>query len=262
FDIGPDGNVMLCCGHWLPTSIGNFINQPVDSVLNSATAIKIRKSVTDGSYKYCNHVDCGAMVRDDLTKISEAPHLTVGKSIATNDFRVDHPNEVMFAFDQTCNLSCPSCRTKVITEKVSQSVAKARAVEEKFAPLLSKARVLHINPAGELFASKPSRKVLEMINDETCPDIRLAIISNGTLFSEEEWNKFPGIHNKIEYIRISIDAATKQTFEKLRRLGKYEIFCDNMRFLRHLRMTMVPQLRFSFTYQIDNFREMPGFVDF
>ena len=153
---------------------------------------------------------------------------------------------VLFAFDQTCNLSCPSCRTKVITEKASQSLAKARAVEKKFTPLLSKAKILHINPAGELFASKPSRKVLEMISDETCPDIRLVIISNGTLFDEEQWKKFPGIHNKIKYIRISIDAASKETFEKLRRLGKYETFSENMRFLRHLRMTVVPQLRILF----------------
>lgn len=261
FDISPDGNVLLCCGHWLPTSIGSFMNQSVDDVLNSPKALDIRKSVTDGSYKYCNHIDCGAMVRDDLTKIEAAPPV-ISKSIATGDFRIDHPTEVMFAFDQTCNLSCPSCRTERITEKFSQSVAKAQAVEEKFSPLLSKAKILHINPAGELFASKPSRKILEMINDETCPDICLEIISNGTLFTEQEWKKFPGIHNKVQSIRVSIDAATKETFEKLRRLGKYDVLEENMRFLRHLRMTVVPELKFSFTYQIDNFREMPAFIDF
>ena len=36
FDIGPSGDVLVCCGHWLPTSIGNFIREPVDGVLNSA----------------------------------------------------------------------------------------------------------------------------------------------------------------------------------------------------------------------------------
>jgi MoaA/NifB/PqqE/SkfB family radical SAM enzyme len=201
------------------------------------------------------------MVRDTLTKVENAPDV-IKKALETGDFRIDHPTEVMFAFDQTCNLSCPSCRTERITEKVSQSLAKARAVEEKFSPLLSKARILHINPAGELFASKPSRKILEMINDDATPDIKLAIISNGTLFTEQEWNKYPGIHNRIHSIRISIDAASKETFEKLRRLGNYDTFVKNMRFLRHLRMTVIPQLKFSFTYQIDNFKEMPTFVDF
>jgi sulfatase maturation enzyme AslB (radical SAM superfamily) len=102
-----------------------------------------------------------------------------------------------------------------------------------------------------------------LINDKSCPDLGLDIISNGTLFTEAEWNKFPGIHNKVGSIRISIDAASKETFEKLRRLGKYESFVDNMRFLRKLRVAgVIPQLTFSFTYQLENFREMAAFVSF
>jgi MoaA/NifB/PqqE/SkfB family radical SAM enzyme len=148
-------------------------------------------------------------------------------------------------------------------EKVSQSIEKARSVEEKLLPILPTARVLHINPAGEIFASKPSRRLLELIDDKTCPNLMLDIISNGTLFTEEEWKKFPGIHNKVRSIRVSIDAASKETFEKLRRGGNYESFIRNMEFLRRLRIAgVLPQLKFSFTYQLDNFREMIAFVRF
>lgn len=263
FDIGPDGKVLVCCGHWLPTTIGDFMTQPVDSVLNSARALKIRQSVTDGTYKYCNHLECGTMAQESLPRRDDIPHERTRNALARRNFRLDGIEQVMFAFDQTCNLSCPSCRTHVISEKFSQSQDKARVVEEKLLPLLPTLRVLHINPAGELFASKPSRKLLELINDGNCPDLKLDIISNGTLFSEEEWNKFPGIHNKVRSVRVSTDAASKETFEKLRRLGKYDVFCRNMRFLRDLRRAgVIPQLKFSFTYQLDNFREMRAFVDF
>jgi hypothetical protein len=263
FDIGPSGDVLVCCGHWLPTSIGNFIKDPVDSVLNSARAHKIRESMTDGSYKYCNHLECGTMAQDSLPRREELHHPRTRKAVAEQNYRLDGVDEIMFAFDQTCNLSCPSCRTHRITEKASQTTEKVRAVEEKLLPLLPSLRILHINPAGELFGSRPSRKLLELINDERCPQLVLDIISNGTLFSEEEWNKFPGIHNKVRSVRISIDAACKETFEKLRRLGKWDVFVENMRFLRRLRSTgVLPQLKFSFTYQIDNFREMKAFVGF
>jgi hypothetical protein len=263
FDIGPNGDVLVCCGHWLPTSIGNFMRDPIDGVLNSPRAMKIRESVTDGSYKYCNHLECGAMAQDTLPTREQLSRPSTRDAVARGDFHRDGIDELMFAFDQTCNLSCPSCRTHRIVEKVSESVDKARAVEEKLLPLLPSVQVLHINPAGELFASKPSRKLLELINDERCPDLVLAIISNGTLFSEEEWNKFPGIHGKVYSVRISIDAAGKETFEKLRRLGKYDVFLNNMRFLSRLRSSgAITQLKFSFTYQLDNFREMPAFVDF
>jgi hypothetical protein len=264
FDIGPDGQVLVCCGHWLPTHIGNFMTQPVEDVLNSPTALAIRQSVTDGSYKYCNHLECAPMVQDVLPRRDELqPHPRAHKAVDANSFQVDGIDQLMFTFDQSCNLSCPSCRTHVITEKASQSVEKARAVEEKLVPLLPGVRVLHINPAGELFASKPSRRLLELIDDERCPDLKIDIISNGTLFSREEWNKFPGIHNKVRSVRISIDAASKETFETLRRLGKYDVFLKNMRFLRELRVGgTLSQLKFSFTYQLGNFREMKAFVAF
>jgi hypothetical protein len=263
FDIGPSGDVLVCCGHWLPTSIGNFMSDPIDGVLNSARAQKIRESVTDGSYKYCNHLECGAMAQDSLPTRDELDQPRTRNAVARGDWRLDGVDQVMFAFDQSCNLSCPSCRTHRIVEKLSESTEKSRAVEEKLLPLLPKIRTLFIDPAGELFASKPSRKLLELINDERCPELRLDIISNGTLFSEEEWNKFPGIHGKVKSVRISTDAARKETFEKLRRLGKYDIFLENMRFLSRLRaMGAIPQLKFSFTYQLDNFREMREFVEF
>jgi tetratricopeptide (TPR) repeat protein len=263
FEIGPAGDVLVCCGHWVPTSIGNFLRDPIDGILNSNAAHKLRESMTDGSYKYCNHLDCGHMIQGTLPTAEELEKPATRNAVANRNYRMEGIDYLTFGFDQTCNLSCPSCRTHRIVEKVSASIEKARAVEEKLVDLLPTVRILHINPAGELFGSKPSRKLLELIDDERCPDLRLDIISNGTLFSEEEWNKFSGIHNKVRSIRISIDAASKETFEKLRRLSHYEPFVENMRFLSRLRATdIIPQLKFSFTYQLDNFREMPEFVDF
>lgn len=264
FDIGPDGQVLVCCGHWLPTHIGNFMTQPVHDVLNSPIAHAIRQSITDGSYKYCNHLECMPMNQDALPRRDELHHHPrAQKALSENSFQLEGIDQLMFAFDQSCNLSCPSCRAHVITEKLSNSIDKARAVEEKLLPLLPSVRILHINPAGELFASKPSRRLLELIDDERCPNLKLDIISNGTLFSREEWNKFPGIHNKVRSVRISIDAACKETFEKLRRLGKYDVFLKNMQFLRELRVGgTLPELKFSFTYQLGNFGEMKAFVAF
>jgi hypothetical protein len=261
--ISHTGDVLLCCGHWLPTVVGNFMKGSIDDVLNSVKARKIRESVTDGSYKYCNHLECAVMNQGHLRQreLLTDPHIT--QAIASGRYEVDGVDDLMFALDQTCNLSCPSCRTDRITEKVSEAADKTRATEEKLYPLLPTVKVLHINSAGELFASKPSRRVLELIDDQLCPDLILKIISNGTLFNEKEWNRYPGIHNKVFTVRISTDAASKSTFEKLRRLGKYETFIDNMRFVGGLRQDgKIGMLMFSFTYQLDNFREMPDFIAF
>jgi MoaA/NifB/PqqE/SkfB family radical SAM enzyme len=261
-EIGYNGAALLCCGHWLPTVIGNVIESPVFEVLNSPKARKVRESTIDGSYKYCNHLECPLINQRALRRRDEIENPTITKAIADDHYGVDGIDFISFGLDRTCNLSCPSCRTDRIIEHMSEAMAMTQAVEQKLYPLLPKVKMLHINPAGELFASKSSRRVLELISDESCPELALDIISNGTLFNEREWARYPGIHNKVWSVRISTDAATKETFEKLRRLGRYETFVQNLLFLGRLRSAgVIGVLRLNFTYQLDNFREMRAFVD-
>ena len=66
------------------------------------------------------------------------------QAVAAGDFRMKGVDFLTFGFDQTCNLSCPSCRTHRIVEKTSASIEKARAVEEKLVDLLPTVKVLHM----------------------------------------------------------------------------------------------------------------------
>lgn len=263
FDIGPTGEVLVCCGHWLPKSIGNFENHDSLDILNSTIALKIRKSIVDGSYKYCNHLECTAMIQENLPLKSNIKDPIIISAIKDNNFHLNSIENVLFAYDRSCNLSCPSCRSEVVIEKESDSFIKYNAVEDRLIPLLPFIKVLNLNPAGELFASKASRRLLQLITDDNCPDLIIDIITNGTLLNHKEWNKFPDIHNKVRSIRISTDAASGNTFEKLRRLGNWNVFCDNLNFISELRSkNIISELKLSFTYQDDNFFEMLEFVGF
>jgi hypothetical protein len=262
-DIAPGGEVLVCNGCWCPTAIGDITKEPIESIINSEQAQKIRRSVVDGTYKYCNHLECGPMIQESLPPREEALDSQARARADAGDFRVDGVERLLFAFDESCNLSCPSCRREVRVEKASQTGWKARAIETTLRPLLPRLKLLYVNSAGELFASKLSRQILKAIDDEQSPGLALRIISNGTLFNEAEWNKFPGIHNKVRSIRISTDAARRATFEKLRRPARYDTFLANLGFLRRLRADgVIRELNFSFTYQVDNFREMLEFLAF
>ena len=161
-EIGYNGAALLCCGHWLPTVIGNVIESPVLEVLNSPKARKVRESTIDGSYKYCNHLECPLINQRALRRRDEIENPTITKAIADDHYGVDGIDFISFGLDRTCNLSCPSCRTDRIIEHMSEAMAMTQAVEQKLYPLLPKVKMLHIsNPAGELFASKSSRRVLE-----------------------------------------------------------------------------------------------------
>jgi MoaA/NifB/PqqE/SkfB family radical SAM enzyme/tetratricopeptide (TPR) repeat protein len=252
--------VQVCCTHWLPTVIGTLADG-ADAVLNSAIVQDIRRSMLDGSFKYCDHLNCQSLVNSALPLKSDVTDPELRKAIDTGDVSVERARDILFAIDDSCNLSCPSCRVAVRGASREQNRDLMKVVEKTVLPLLGKASSVMINPAGELMVSEPSRAVLRYISEQTTPNLKVSIITNGTRFSEEEWNKFPGIHGKIEYIRVSLDGVRKETFEKLRRGASYDETWKNLEFLSRMRQSgQVPALYYSFTYQRDNFREMPEFV--
>lgn len=259
---GSHGNlpVQVCCSHWLPTVIGD-LRSGAEAVLNSPVVQDIRRSMMDGSFKYCDHLNCQTMCNNALPKKADLKDPELRHAIDTGDVTVTRTRDILFGIDETCNLSCPSCRTSVYAASKDRQKELIGVVEQTILPLLSRADSIMINPAGEVFASAPARRVLDYISDETCPDLKVRIISNGTRFSEDEWNRFPGIHNKTEYVRVSLDGTTKETFEKLRRGAYYEETWNNLAFLSRLRKQgTIQALLLSYTYQLDNFHEMPAFV--
>src|SRR4030042_6325081 len=53
-----EGQLFLCCPAWLATSVGNLGDQSVLEIWNSARAQDIRRSILDGSFRYCNRSLC------------------------------------------------------------------------------------------------------------------------------------------------------------------------------------------------------------
>jgi uncharacterized Fe-S cluster-containing radical SAM superfamily protein len=264
-DLQENGNATVCCAQWMPNfSLGNVIsgNETAAQIYNNDRAVAVRRSVLDGSFRYCDHDKCGRIPAEELPVKAEVPYPNAKRAVETGELTFESPSTILLAFDQSCNLSCPSCRTHVITEKIGLQETKEQLIETSILPMLKGARTLNINPAGELFVSRPLRRLLSRLNSTSFPGLKLELITNGTLFNRREWERYPGIHDMIATVRISTDGATKETFEKLRRGANWETFIENMRFLAELRESgAFLQIHFSFTYQKDNFREMPLFVD-
>jgi hypothetical protein len=263
FSVISGGEVLVCCGHLVPMSIGNLEKDvDVPSIWNSSNVRKIRESVVDGTFRYCNHLDCAVMNRNTLPQ-KDSPQIrndpVMRAAIDHGQTDVDSIRLLYFGYDSSCNLSCPSCRREIIMEK--DSAPRRKAIEEKIKPMLPKIESIFLNSCCEFLVSKPSRNLLLSINPETCPDLKIDLISNGTLFSEAEWAKFANAHSQIRTIRISMDAARPHTFETVRRGGRWPIFFENIKFIARLRSDRrIENLTFSFTYQLANFREMPEFI--
>ena len=264
FSVVSGGEVFICCGHLVPLSIGNLEQDEVAPIWNSNKARKIRGAVTDGTFRYCNHLGCAALTRGLLPQKS-SPEIqndaVMRAAVQQGKTEVEAIRWLYFGYDTSCNLSCPSCRREVLMEKQSVGVSKRKAIEEKIKPILPQIDRLFMNSCCEFLVSKPSRKLLQSIDPKVCPELKIDLISNGTLFSEAEWAKFANIHSQVRSIRISMDSARPATFEAVRRGGRWPIFFDNIKFIARMRFERrIESLTFSFAYQFANFREMPEFI--
>lgn len=96
--VDSEGDVYLCiCQAWLPISIGKIWDfHSFESLMSSPRALEIQASIIDGSYRYCDHNSCSIIKEGELKG------------------RIDHKfatvNWINFAIDNSCNLTCPSCR--------------------------------------------------------------------------------------------------------------------------------------------------------
>ncbi|CAN5159384.1 hypothetical protein BH10PSE13_BH10PSE13_09970 [soil metagenome] len=262
-----DGSTHQCCASWIQESAGNLAaTDNWQHVWNSQTAQDIRASILDGSYRYCNKTACPHIGSNALpTKAAIAAVSDKLRDIVENNRTeiVEGPERVTLAYDKTCNLSCPSCRTEKIAADSATRDRFDKLQETAILPMLRSARLVDITGSGDPFASKNFRRLMEKLNADDYPDLSFLIMTNGMLLTPREWERFPALHGgRVAFMRVSLDAATGPTHERLRRGARWSVMESNLAFIRDLRQAgEIGHLTITFTVQVDNYREMGDAVD-
>jgi sulfatase maturation enzyme AslB (radical SAM superfamily) len=120
---------------------------------------------------------------------------------------------------------------------------------------------VNVTGSGDPFASPLYLDFLK--NLKYYPRLSLELQTNGVLMDEAH---FPAdamrITNKIQ---ITVDAASRETYEKIRVGGSFERLKKNITWLDHIRARgLLPKLRYidvAMVVQKGNYREMATFVD-
>jgi MoaA/NifB/PqqE/SkfB family radical SAM enzyme len=269
--INPDGDTFLCCAAILPVPIGNvFQENSWNDVWNSKVAQELRGSILNGTYKYCNKRSCPTILNGGLL---ECDHLVAE---ATPSFREERWREALLnksvqvkgtlfadlGYDISCNLSCPQCRLDLIVSDRA-GFAKLDALREGMIDdLLAKLQDVRISSGGEALFSRHFRKLLSEIDPTRCPNLtHLELLTNGMLFDRRQWDTFRNLHYLKILLVISIDASSKETFESIRRNGRWERMLANLEFASTLRRDRkLTKLLISYAVQTENFRDMPEAV--
>jgi len=288
FRVERGGDVFACHSGWLPAPIGNVYKSSPMEIWNSPASQAIRKSILDGSFKYCSRVHCGrieartlprreAVTREGIRSfrcLFLAPIPAVEEAIPRNPESSDlatafpivcpeGPKDVMLAHDTTCNLACPQCRRAFHHASQEERERLDKLVQGFLSDgLLKNARSLRLNEGGEVFVSKSSRTLLKELKKEQYPNLTLALITNGQLCNRKA---FDDLHlwRRLSQVSVSIDAATEETYRVVRRGGEFKRLIENLEFLDSIRIRGGEKFELVFYFVVSalNFREMAAFVE-
>lgn len=269
--IDPDGNVGLCsCGWWHPTQIGNIKTHTIQQLLQSDLAHRIRQSVRDGSYDYCDDTRCGIIINDRLSTIDVIDDQDCLDSRASTRQRVldprlvEEPRFFYLSGDLTCNLSCPSCRTKVVTETDEEAAGRSHVIDllnsQVFNGTDPRPITIYLSNSGEIFASPRLLTFMENFALDRYPKAEFNLQSNGLLF-QKRWPRISHLSENIFNVAITADSHLPDVYAKLRRGGRLSDLEKNLRFIADLKKTLGFHFSLRMVVQKDNADHIESFFD-
>jgi wyosine [tRNA(Phe)-imidazoG37] synthetase (radical SAM superfamily) len=256
-----NGDVRMCgCGAWMPTTIGNLTNTRLQDMLASELAQQIRQSIVDGSYGYCNEKFCGVIANNSLNDIDTVPDNI--KALFDDVSKFEMPHHISFQGDETCNLSCPSCRTRVKKTPPEQTQAQqyvGKLISDNlFCQATDQKIKLEVSGTGEVFASPLLMNFINSINPVMFPNLELDIGTNG-LMCEQNWHKLGAMQSAVKKITVSIDAAQPSTYQTIRRGGTWTEILQAMKFLQNKKHQQGFALHARMIVQQKNYLEIEQF---
>jgi MoaA/NifB/PqqE/SkfB family radical SAM enzyme len=260
-EIHADGAVFVCCPRYSDgKTIGNIFRSSPNEVWNSATAVAFREGVLDGSFKMCHPVQCPFIAGKSLplkTSLHDSDLVGVVRNKITRTLR--GPRHVKLAHDDSCNLSCPSCRDHLIVAKKEKQRELDRVLNEFILPFLADADTVELAGDGDPFASKHYRDILAL-TAARYPKMQISLHTNAVLCDEQNWNELK-LEGRVRSVLVSIDASTKETYDYVRRNGNWERLNENLKMLAEKRRAgSVKWLTLAFVVQSRNYTEMADFV--
>lgn len=97
---------------------------------------------------------------------------------------------------------------------------------------------------------------------EAYPEAFVDLTTNGSLLTPKTIERLFNIKN-LRQITVSVDAGTKQTYERIRRGGKWDVLIHNLSSLienKKIRNQTYPIISTNFVAMKDNFQELPKYV--
>ena len=225
------GDVQVCC--W-GKKVGNVAEERLLEIWNSGELQRLRKSFIEGDYSICPKV-CPVLnskaYLDPFWNSAEFDS-TIDQRIAANrneclnDLKrrstLVHckPRYLKFLTDNHCNLHCRHCHLDR-SERLRFSPERVLVDSAEFFPSLERVRVW----GGEPLFSRRSIEFLKRLGEiHSRPKIDL--ITNGLYLRHLYEGDLSTL--RLGFVHISIDAASRQTYENIRIGGRFSFLIQQI----------------------------------
>lgn len=245
------GDVFMCvCQAWLPISVGNILEfNSLEEIAHSPKAREIQASIIDGTFKYCDHNSCSLIKTGDLSN--------------RIDHRPDTINWINFCIDNSCNLTCPSCRQEFMFVKEGPVYDHLMQISDHLARLINEHNhyiKFSLSSDGDPFASLIYRNLMSKL-DLRGKTAEIEIITNGILL-KDHWHKLENIYDNIIRVKMSFDAGNSQTYSITRRGGNWDKLIEGSKHVIKWKQKSYSDAAIAgnFVVQATNYRDMPEYV--
>ena len=252
-EILEDGKTRCCCTTFVSQGLDNIFEKDLQELWHSRLHKIMCLSTENRTFSFCDKTMCPLFVGKKMEKDSwfskrEEPYGEIAP----------FPETLALGYDSSCNLSCITCRKGVHFAKGEELACVNKITEQVIHQYLPQCKFLILAGSGEVFASPAYGKVYE---SKACNPKYIRLLSNGTLFTPENWKHFKEGKSAKIMLTVSVDAATKETYNRIRR-GDFDALRKNMEFASELRKKEeLCYFRMNFVVQRENYKEMVPFVE-
>ena len=181
-------------------------------------------------------------------------YLNVGIATLQKPLKVkDNPIYIQVEPTNNCNMRCKMCnRVDLVKNPKNMSLKNFKKIVNVIQP-----KKIALSGFGEPFMNP---HLLEMVSYAKRKGISVLTTSNFTLTHKMSAKI---VKSGLDLIKISIDAATKETYEKIRGQYKFGVIIDNIRELLDAKRELsseTPFIRFNCVLQKDNFHEIGDII--
>lgn len=236
--VDTQSRIFLCdCDGWLPIPVGKVQDfSSIQDILQSDVAKVLHQDIEEKKYTWCAVKHCN-IINWDL--IPKRMHITI-------------------SIDESCNLYCPSCRRdRIMIESGPEFERKKRDVYNVMSWLDSwtSPTLITLTGNGDALASHITRPLV--LEYQAKENIQFELKTNGLLL--EKIMSRSSIKNNVWNYSISVDAATEETYEDVRRPGRWKDLLRNLDWLKNNRGSTLVLM--NFVVQRKNYKEIPRFIE-